>query len=64
MKTIVLLLFTIFCAMTACTNMNKNSQKTPPMEAIVNGTFATDAAMQEERIEQGSYIAEQERRYE
>jgi hypothetical protein len=34
------------------------------MDAIVNGTFATDTAMQEERIQQGSYIQEQEQRYE
>jgi hypothetical protein len=34
------------------------------MDAIVNGTFATDTAMQEERIQQGNYIQEQEQRYE
>ncbi len=34
------------------------------MESIIDGTFATDKAMQEERIEQGDYISEQEQRYE
>jgi len=34
------------------------------MDAIVDGTFATDKAMQEERTEQGEYIEEQEERYE
>jgi len=34
------------------------------MDAIIDGTFATDKAMQEERLEQGSYIQEQEERYE
>lgn len=34
------------------------------MDAILDGTFATDTAMQEERVEQGNYITEQERRYE
>jgi|TARA_B100000959_G_scaffold284350_1_gene355752 hypothetical protein len=34
------------------------------MDAIVDGSFATDKAMQEERAGQGSYIQEQEERYE
>ncbi len=34
------------------------------MDAIVDGTFATDKAMQEERVQQGDYIEEQEQRYE
>ena len=34
------------------------------MDAILNGTFATDAAMQEERVQQDNYISEQEQRYE
>jgi hypothetical protein len=58
------LLLTGLCLMTACTTMHKDSQKTPPLEAIINGTFATDTAMQEERDEQGVYISEQEQRYE
>jgi hypothetical protein len=33
------------------------------MDAIVDGTFATDTAMQEERMQQGNYIQEQEQRY-
>ena len=52
----------IFVGCTKTTSTN--SQRTQPMDAIVNGTFATDAAMQEERVQQGNYIAEQERRYE
>jgi hypothetical protein len=44
--------------------MQKDSNKTPPMKAIINGTFATDTAMQEERTYQGDYITEQEKRYE
>jgi hypothetical protein len=62
MKTVLLL--TALCAMTACSNTQKNSQRTQPLDAIVDGSFATDQAMQEERAEQGAYIAEQEQRYE
>lgn len=62
MKTLLVLL--VLCTATACTSMQKNSQKPKPMEAIINGTFATDTAMQEERTDQGDYIAEQEERYE
>ncbi|MAI67887.1 MAG: hypothetical protein CMJ26_08440 [Phycisphaerae bacterium] len=62
MKTVLLLIF--FCSATACAKTQKNSQRTQPLDAIVNGTFATDAAMQEERTIQGDYIAEQEERYE
>ena len=34
------------------------------MGAIVDGTFATDTAMQEERVQQGEYVQEQEQLYE
>jgi hypothetical protein len=34
------------------------------MDAIIDGTFATDKAMQEERTAQDDYIKEQEERYE
>ncbi|MDP7005390.1 MAG: hypothetical protein QF718_04180 [Phycisphaerales bacterium] len=47
-----------------CESTQKSTGRTPAMEAIVNGSFATDEAMQEERIEQGNYINEQEQRYE
>ena len=57
---LVITLFFVGCTKTTSTN----SQRTQPMDAIVNGTFATDVAMQEERVQQGDYIAEQERRYE
>ncbi len=49
---------------TACAKTTKNTERTQPMDAILNGTFATDAAMQEERVQQGDYIDEQENRYE
>ena len=49
---------------TACAKTAKNTERTQPMDAIMNGTFATDTAMQEERVEQGDYIGEQENRYE
>jgi hypothetical protein len=49
---------------TACTKTTKNTERTQPMDAILDGTFATDTAMQEERVEQGDYIDEQENRYE
>ncbi len=57
---LVITSFFVGCTKTTSTN----SQRTQPMDAIINGTFATDAAMQEERVQQGDYIAEQERRYE
>jgi len=53
----------IFCAL-GCNKTQKNSDRTSTMDAIIDGTFATDKAMQEERLEQGSYIQEQEERYE
>jgi hypothetical protein len=34
------------------------------MDAIIEGTFATDKAMQEERTQQDGYIQEQKERYE
>jgi hypothetical protein len=45
-------------------NKTKNEGKKSNMDAIIEGTFATDRAMEEERIEQGNYIKEQEQRYE
>jgi hypothetical protein len=59
----------IFCTVVTlvaigCTKKTSNTQRTQPMDAILNGTFATDAAMQEERVQQGDYISEQEQRYE
>jgi hypothetical protein len=56
-------LLMIFCAL-GCNKTQKNSDRTSTMDAIIDGTFATDKAMQEERLEQGSYIQEQEERYE
>ena len=54
---------TIVClTMAGCTKTTSNGKKSN-MESIIDGTFATDAAMQEERIEQGNYIQEQEQRY-
>ena len=47
-----------------CQKAQKSSNRTSTMDAIVDGSFATDKAMQEERTEQGSYIQEQEERYE
>jgi hypothetical protein len=47
-----------------CTKKTSDTQRTQPMDAILNGTFATDAAMQEERVQQDNYISEQEQRYE
>ncbi len=47
-----------------CTKAQKNSDRTSTMDAIVDGTFATDKAMQEERTQQENYIQEQEERYE
>jgi hypothetical protein len=44
-------------------NKTKNNDRTSTMDAIVDGTFATDTAMQEERMQQGNYIQEQEQRY-
>ena len=58
------LLFFVLCMATACAKTAKNTERTQPMDAIMNGTFATDTAMQEERVEQGDYIGEQENRYE
>jgi hypothetical protein len=60
---LILLLF-VLCMATACTKTTKNTERTQPMDAILDGTFATDTAMQEERVEQGDYIDEQENRYE
>ncbi len=56
-------LLLLFCIL-GCNNAQKNSGRTSTMDAIVDGTFATDKAMQEERTEQGEYIEEQEERYE
>jgi hypothetical protein len=58
------LLFFVLCMATACAKTTKNTERTQPMDAILDGTFATDTAMQEERVEQGDYIDEQENRYE
>lgn len=61
------ILLTICCTFTATSlgcNKTKNEGKKSNMEAILDGTFATDSAMQEERIGQGKYINEQEQRYE
>ena len=58
------LFFFVLCMATACAKTTKNTERTQPMDAILNGTFATDAAMQEERVQQGDYINEQENRYE
>ncbi len=60
----VVLTVLVLCTLTACSKTQKGSQKTQPMDAILDGTFATDAAMQEERFEQDSYIKDQEQRYE
>jgi hypothetical protein len=49
--------------LTGC-NKTDNGEKKSNMDAIIDGTFATDTAMQEERVEQGNYIKEQEQRYE
>jgi hypothetical protein len=56
-------LLILFCAI-GCNKVQKNSERTSTMDAILDGSFATDKAMQEERAEQGSYIQEQEERYE
>jgi len=58
-----LLAICLFVFTTTSCSKTKNNSKKPNMEAIVDGTFATDSAMQEERIEQGNYIEEQEQRY-
>jgi hypothetical protein len=53
----------LFCTI-GCTKAQKSSERTSTIDAIIDDTFATDKAMQEERVEQGGYINEQEERYE
>jgi hypothetical protein len=50
--------------MISCSKSNNSLNKRSSMDAIVDGTFATDTAMQEERVQQGEYVQEQEQRYE
>jgi hypothetical protein len=52
------------CAMFSCSKTNNSLNKRSSIDAIVDGTFATDNAMQKERVQQGDYIEEQEQRYE
>jgi hypothetical protein len=59
-----ILLLIIVCLLTACNKTENASAKRSAMDSIVDGTFATDKAMQEERIEQNNYINEQEQLYE
>ena len=59
----VIITLVVLCTLTACSKTQKGSQRTQPMDAIIDGTYATDAAMQEERIEQDNYIKDQEQRY-
>jgi len=56
-------LLVLFCTL-GCNKAQKNSERTSTMDAIIDGTFATDKAMQEERTAQDDYIKEQEERYE
>jgi|TARA_B100001964_G_C13679004_1_gene356698 hypothetical protein len=60
----VIITLVVLCTLTACSKTQKGSQRTQPMDAIIDGTYATDAAMQEERVEQENYIGQQEQLYE
>ena len=62
--TIALLLCLSFSiSIAGCSKTKKDGSKTN-IDSILDGTFATDEAMQEERVKQGNYIKEQEQRYE
>ncbi|MBC8201965.1 MAG: hypothetical protein H8E86_07945 [Planctomycetes bacterium] len=65
MKIVLLLIAacTTFASV-SCSKTNNSLNQRSSMDAIADGTFATDKAMQEERHEQGNYIKEQEQRYE
>jgi len=54
----------LFSCCVACNSAEKDAGRTSTMDAILDGTFATDKAMQEERTEQDNYIKEQQERYE
>jgi hypothetical protein len=60
----IVLVLIALCFMVSCSKTNNSLNKRSSMDAIVDGTFATDKAMQEERVQQGDYIEEQEQRYE
>ena len=59
----LLLCLSFSISIAGCSKTKKDGSKTN-IEAIMDGTFATDEAMQEERVKQGNYINEQEQRYE
>lgn len=52
------------CGMVSCSKTDNSLNNRSSIGAIVDGTFATDTAMQDERVQQGDYIEEQEQRYE